>query len=50
MCMRKKDKVGGEEKDGGGMKTGEKKNNVLMYSINRYSQTSLGGIWQALNK
>ena len=49
MCMRKRDKVRGEERDGGGMKTGEK-NNALMYSINRYSQTSLGGIWQSLNK
>lgn len=43
MCMRKRDKVGGKERDGGGMKTGEK-NNVLMYSINRYAQTSVGVI------
>lgn len=49
MCMRKRDKVGGEERDGGGMKTGAK-NNVLMYSINRYTQTSLRGIWQSSNK
>lgn len=44
--MRKRDKVGGEERDRGGMKTGAK-NNV---SINRYTQTSLRGIWQSSNK
>ena len=44
--VRERDKGGGEERDGEGRKRGEGKNNVLIYSINTYAQTSPGGIWR----